>query len=99
MSCKVPQKEKKRDQSKEHHQRIRAAILRKTDVVSHEGQRKSAWDSNRGGKDSRKKINHGYREGPEDKRDDPEISLRFFKWIEDMGENIEERGVKEVSRM
>jgi hypothetical protein len=58
-------------------------------VISHEGQRKSAWDSDRRGKDSRKKINHGYGEGPEDKRNDPEISLRFFEWIEDMGENIE----------
>jgi hypothetical protein len=86
---KVSQKEIKRDHSKEHHQGIGTAILRKTDVISHEGQRESAWNSNRRGKDSRKKINHWYGEGPENKRDDPEISLGFFKWIEDMGENIE----------
>ena len=99
MSSKVSQKEIKPDHSKEHYQRVRAAILRKTDVISHEGQRKRAWNSNRSGKDSRKEINHGYGEGPENKRDDPKISLRFFKWIEDMGENIEQRGVKEIGWM
>ena len=99
MSSKMSQKEKKPNHSKEHHQGIRAAILRKTDMVSHEGQRKSAWNSNRRGKESCKKIDHGDGESPEDKRDDPKISLRFFKWVEDMGENIEKGGVKEVSRM
>ncbi len=99
MSSKMSQKENKPNHSKEHYQGIRAAILRKTDVVSHEGQHKSAWNSNRRGKGSRKKIDHGDGESPENKRHDPKISLRFFKWVEDMGENIEERGVKEVSRM
>jgi len=68
-------------------------------VISHEGQRKRAWNSDRWGKDPRKKINHGYRQNPENKRDDPKVPLGFFKWIEDMCEKIEKRGVKEVGRM
>ena len=85
MRSKMSQEEIKPDHSQEHHQGIGTAVLGKTDVVSHEGQRKSAWNSNRWGKDLRKKINHGDRENPENKRDDPKLSLRFLKWIEDMG--------------
>ena len=75
--------------SEEQKQRVRAAILREADVISHEGQRDRTGKSNSREEGSGKEIDHGYGEGSEDQRDDAEVPLRFCKRIKQMGQKIE----------
>ena len=64
-------------------------------MIGHEGERKSAGKGNVRREGSREKVHHRYGESSEDQRNDPQISLGFFKGVEKMGEKKKERGVEE----
>ena len=63
-------------------------------MVCHEGQTNGAGKSNSGREGSSEEIDHGDGEGSKDQRDDSEVPLGFCKRIKEMGQEIEERGLK-----
>ena len=81
--------------SDEHEEGIGTSILRKADVVSHEGQREGTGEGDRRRERSCKEIEHGDGEGSEDQWDDPQIPFGIGKRIELMGEYKKEGGLKE----
>jgi hypothetical protein len=87
-------KEIKSGHSEEHEHRVRPSILRKADVISHEGQREGTGEGDRRRERSCKEIEHGNGEGSEDQGDDAQISFGPGKRVELMGEDEEERRMK-----
>jgi len=88
-------KEVKPCHSEEHEHRVRPSILREADVISHEGQGEGAGEGDGRRKGSCKQIEHGDGEGSEDQGDDPEVSFGLGERIKLMGEDEEERRMKE----
>ena len=80
--------------SDEHEEGIGPSILRKADVVGHEGQRQSTGEGDRRRERSCKEIEHGNGEGSKDQRDDPQISFGLGKRVESVGEDEEEGRMK-----
>ena len=69
--------------------------MRETDVVGHEGQREGAGKGNVRRKLSCKEIDHEYRKGSKNQRDNAEVSFGFWERIELMGEDEKERRMEE----
>ena len=81
--------------SKKHKHGIGPSVLRETDMIGHESKGKGTGEGDIRRKQSRQKVNHGYGKSSKDQRDNPQIFFRFFKRVEEMGENKKERRVEE----
>jgi len=87
-------KEVKPCHSEEHEQGIATSILRKTDMISHEGQRKSTRKGNGLRERSCEKIDHRDGESSEEKGYNSEVPFRFGERIKLVGKDEEERRMK-----
>ena len=74
-------KEVKPCHSEEHKKGITTSILRKTDMIGHKAQRKSAGKGNGLRERPCKNVDHRDGERSEDERDDPDIPFWPRKWI------------------
>jgi hypothetical protein len=87
-------KETKPSHSEEHEQGVATSILRKTDMISHEGQRKSTRKGYGLRERSCEKIDHRDGEDSEEKGYNSEVLFRFGERIKLVGKDEEEGRMK-----